>query len=110
MYNYSIAYSNGFAGGRVGIHCRRRYTYGGILRNRGGFGDKATSNSTGIPLHGAAGTIYIEETLREMRYRKKKYDKVRNESLLTADHIHLLVNNEGLDIFKKYHIGSKHLL
>ena len=95
---YIMFYIDTLKGGRVGIHCRRNYAYGGVLRNRGGLQNPGTAPSFQEPLHGAAGTIYLEETLRQMRYRHRKYDKQSNTSLLSADHIHLLIDNEGSSI------------
>ena len=78
----------GGAGGRVGIHCRWKYRYGGQFVTRGGNGRKG----------GAAGTVYKEENLRELDYRVKKYDKSTNSSFLAVDHTMLFVSNAGYDV------------
>ena len=76
------------AGGRVGIHCRWRYKYGGKLTDHGG-------HST---VGAAAGTIYVEENLRPLEYRHLKYLKKSNTTLLAVDHTYLHVDNEGYDV------------
>ena len=82
----------GGAGGRVGIHCRWHYQFGGEFIHHGGLGDME-------PLHGgAAGTIYVEENLRPLEYRILKRDKVHNNTFLDVDHKFLLVNNNGQNV------------
>ena len=78
----------GGAGGRVGIHCRWKYKYGGKFSTKGGSGGKGA----------AAGTVYKEENLRELDYRIKKYQKGTNSSLLVVDHTMLFVSNEGYNV------------
>ena len=79
------------AGGRVGIHCRWRYTYGGTFSDRGGFG---TQRDYGAP----AGTVYKQENFRPLEYRILKYSKESNTSFLAVDHTYLHVDNEGHDV------------
>jgi hypothetical protein len=42
---------------------------------------------------GAAGTTYIEENLRELEYRHKKYDPVLNFTFMAVDHSHIHADN-----------------
>ena len=79
----------GGAGGRVGIHCRWRYAYGGQFDNYGGAGGDDHGNYH----HGAAGTTYKEENFRELEYRHKKYDKVHNTTFLAVDHMYVHSDN-----------------
>lgn len=81
----------GGSGGRVGIHCRFRYTFGGKFTDRGGFG---TQSQYGAP----AGTVYKQENLRPLEYRILKYSKETNETFLAVDHTYLHVDNEGHDV------------
>ena len=82
----------GGSGGRVGIHCRWRYTYGGKFTDRGGV--NPSSNTYSAP----AGTIYKEENYRPLEYRILKYMKETNTTFLAADHTYLHVDNEGRDV------------
>ena len=79
----------GGAGGRIGVHCRWRYQYGGKYLNYGGFGTGRNRRSHA----GAAGTSYKEENLRELEYRHKKYDKVHNTTFLAVDHTYVHSDN-----------------
>ena len=79
------------AGGRIAVHCRWRYTFGGKISDRGGFGSRA---EFGAP----AGTMYKEENYRPLEYRILKYMKETNVSLLAVDHTYLHVDNEGFDV------------
>ena len=81
------------AGGRIAIHCRWRYKYGGLFKNRGG-----QTNVSGVILGGAAGTAYKEENFRPLEYRIKKYIKKTNVTLLSVDHKYLHVDNEGFNV------------
>lgn len=74
----------GGAGGRIGIHCRFRYSYGGKFTDRGGLG--ANNN---LNLGAAAGTAYREENLRPLQYRELKYSQEKNE---TYFQVRMLVN------------------
>ena len=76
------------AGGRVGIHCRWKYKYGGKLTDHGGH------STVGAP----AGTVYLEENFRPLQYRHLKYLKTTNTSMLAVDHTYLHVDNEGYDV------------
>ena len=82
----------GGSGGRVGIHCRWRYTYGGKFTDRGGI--NPSSNTYSAP----AGTIYKEENYRPLEYRILKYMKETNTTFLAVDHTYLHVDNEGRDV------------
>lgn len=79
------------AGGRISVHCRWRYTFGGKIRNRGGLG---YDNFRSAP----AGTFYKEENMRPMEYRHLKYLPEKNTTLLAVDHTYLHVDNEGRDV------------
>ena len=79
----------GGSGGRIGVHCRWRYQYGGRYENYGGLGQGQWMRSHA----GAAGTTYIEENLRELEYRHKKYDPVLNTTFLAVDHTHVHADN-----------------
>ena len=80
------AAENGYggSGGRIAINCRFRYSYGGEYHNYGGlgFGENGTHS-------GASGTTFVEENLRKLEYRQKKYDPVHNTTFLEVDH-HLI--------------------
>lgn len=76
------------AGGRVGIHCRWRYKYGGKFTDHGGH------SQVGAP----AGTVYKEENFRPLQYRHRKYSKTTNTTFLAVDHTYLHVDNEGYDV------------
>ena len=80
------------SGGRVGIHCRWRYTYGGKFTDRGGV--NPSSNSYSAP----AGTVYKEENFRPLEYRILKYSKETNTTFLKVDHTYLHVDNEGRNV------------
>lgn len=82
----------GGSGGRVGIHCRWRYTYGGKFIDRGGI--NPSSNLYSAP----AGTVYKEENFRPLEYRILKYSKETNTSFLAVDHTYLHVDNDGRDV------------
>lgn len=77
------------SGGRVGIHCRWRYTYGGKFTDAGGQGSK---------YGGPAGTIYKEENYRPLEYRHLKYSKTKNTTLLAVDHTYVHIDNDGFDV------------
>ena len=81
----------GGSGGRVGIHCKWRYQYGGKFDNYGGDG----GDQHGRYHSGAAGTTYKEENYRELEYRHKKYDKVHNTTFLAVDHTYVHSDNVG---------------
>ncbi|KAJ7340206.1 hypothetical protein OS493_002937 [Desmophyllum pertusum] len=81
----------GGSGGRVGIHCRWRYTYGGKFTDRGGLG---TQDNYDAP----AGTVYKQENFRQLEYRILKYSKETNTTYLAVDHTYLHVDNEGHDV------------
>ena len=87
----AINQGGGGSGGRVGIHCRFRYTFGGKFTDRGGFG---TKSQYGAP----AGTVYKQENIRPLEYRILKYSKETNETFLAVDHTYLHVDNEGHDV------------
>lgn len=82
----------GGSGGRVAIHCRWRYTYGGKFTDRGGV--NPSSNSYSAP----AGTVYKEENFRPLEYRILKYSKKTNSTFLKVDHTYVHVDNEGRDV------------
>lgn len=82
----------GGSGGRVGIHCRWRYAYGGKFTDRGGV--NPSSNTYSAP----AGTIYKQENFRPLEYRILKYMKETNTTFLAVDHTYLHVDNEGRDV------------
>ena len=77
------------SGGRVGIHCRWSYTYGGRFTDRGGQGSK---------VGGPAGTVYKEENFRPLQYRHLKYNKATNTSFLAVDHTYVHIDNAGYDV------------
>ena len=81
----------GGAGGRVGIHCRWRYTYGGQFIDRGGLGNSLNNSAP-------AGTVYKEENYRPLEYRHLKYMKETNVTMLAVDHTYLHVDNEGNNV------------
>lgn len=81
------------AGGRIAIHCRWRYKYGGRIKDKGG-----QSSYGGVNLGAAAGTGYKEENYRPLEYRIRKYLKKTNETILQVDHTYLHVDNEGYDV------------
>ncbi|XP_068697321.1 serine, glycine, tyrosine and glutamine-rich protein-like [Montipora foliosa] len=80
------------SGGRVGIHCRWRYTYGGKFTDRGGVNPSSDSYSA------PAGTVYKEENFRPLEYRILKYSKETNTTFLKVDHTYLHVDNEGRNV------------
>lgn len=82
----------GGSGGRVGIHCRWRYAYGGKFTDRGGV--NPSSNTYSAP----AGTMYKQENFRPLEYRILKYMKETNTTFLAVDHTYLHVDNEGRDV------------
>ena len=84
----------GGSGGRISILCRWRYTYGGKFVDFGGRGVSPNELSRGA----AAGTIYKEENMRPLEYRKSKYIKSLNTTLLVVDHTYLHVDNNGYDV------------
>ena len=85
-----VALGGGGAGGRIAIHCRWRYQYGGHFDNFGGYGGSRQTR-----MHaGAAGTTYVEENHRELEYRLKKYNKVLNTTFLAVDHTYLHSDNQ----------------
>lgn len=87
-----VGSGGGGAGGRVAIHCVWRYQYGGTFHNYGGLG-----GSTHAVTHsGAAGTTYVEENLREIQYREKKYDKAHNSTYLDVDHKLIFTDNHHI--------------
>ena len=79
----------GGSGGRIAVHCRWRYQFGGQYENYGGRGQGQWRYSH----TGAAGTTYKEENLRELEYRHKKYDPVLNTTFLAVDHSHIHADN-----------------
>lgn len=81
----------GGSGGRVGVHCRWKYTFGGKFSARGG-------NSSKLENGAPAGTVYKEENLRPLQYRKLKYSKSRNTSYLAVDHTYVHIDNAGNDV------------
>ena len=81
------------AGGRIAIHCRWRYKYGGKIKDKGG-----QSTFNGINLGAAAGTGYKEENYRPLEYRIRKYLKKTNDTILRVDHTYLHVDNEGYNV------------
>ncbi|PIK61107.1 Tenascin-X [Apostichopus japonicus] len=82
----------GGSGGRIAIHCRWRYTYGGLFVDHGGIGSGQNIESYGA----AAGSAYVEENLRPLPYRKVKYLKGTNTTLLEVDHKYVHIDNEGI--------------
>lgn len=86
-----VGKGGGGSGGKVGIHCRWRYQYGGQFLDYGGGGGDGYGNSHG----GSAGTVYKEENQRELEYRHKKYDKVHNTTFLDVDHKYVHIDNNG---------------
>ena len=83
-----VGHGGAGAGGRVGIHCRWRYKYGGNLTDHGGHSEFGA----------AAGTIYKEENFRPLQYRHVKYLKKANTTVLAVDHTYLHVDNEGYNV------------
>ena len=81
----------GGSGGRVGIHCRWRYQFGGQFDNFGGDGGPSYTSTHA----GASGTTYKQENMRELEYRLKKYDKVHNTTFLAVDHTYMHSDNAG---------------
>lgn len=79
----------GGSGGRIAVHCRWRFQYGGLFENHGGIAHGTWSSSHA----GAAGTTYLEENMRELEYRHKKYDPVLNTTFLAVDHTHIHADN-----------------
>ncbi len=88
---HGIGRGSGGAGGRIGIHCQWRYSYGGQFDNFGGAGGEIH----GKHHSGAAGTTYKEENFRELEYRHKKYDKKLNTTFLAVDHTYVHSDNIG---------------
>lgn len=79
----------GGSGGRIAVKCIFRYSFGGDYHNYGGdgFGDN-------IDMHaGASGTTFVEENLRELEYRQKKYDPVHNTTYFDVDHHYIHSDN-----------------
>ena len=77
----------GGAGGRVGIHCEWRYSFGGRFVNNGGIGDPEHKDSHA----GAAGTTYTKNNKRPPEYRILKYrsneeDEKHGIKYLEVDH------------------------
>ena len=81
----------GGAGGRIAVHCRFKYSYGGKFINNGGSGD---SNDTSTNNGGAAGTTFVENNLRPLQYRILKYLKETNYTYLQVDHRYVHVDNK----------------
>lgn len=77
------------SGGRVGIHCRWRYKYGGKFTDHGGQKGR---------YGGPAGTIYKEENFRPLQYRHLKYMKETNTTMLAVDHTYVHIDNDGFDV------------
>lgn len=84
-----IGLGGGGSGGRIAIHCRWRYKYGGKLLDHGGQGSK---------YGGTAGTIYIEENNRPLQYRDLKYNRRLNRTVLTVSHRYVLIDNAGYNV------------
>ena len=80
---------SGGSGGRVGIHCRWRYKYGGKFTDHGGQQGR---------YGGPAGTIYNEENFRPLEYRHLKYMKETNTTMLAVDHTYVHIDNDGHDV------------
>ena len=89
-----IGEGGGGAGGRAGIHCRWRYTYGGKFYDHGGLGGQGNERKHGAP----AGTIYKEENMRPLQYRELKYSKSRNTTYFAVDHTYVHIDNDGYDV------------
>lgn len=81
----------GGSGGRVGVHCEWRYSFGGTYHNYGGNGG-GTFESAKV---GASGTTFIQENTRPLAYRKKKYNSVYNMTYFDVDHKYLHTDNRG---------------
>lgn len=89
-----IGLGAGGAGGRVGIHCRWRYWYGGKFTDRGGSGGAGYEVTHGA----AAGTVFVENNLRPLSYRVLKYAPGTNETHLEVDHHYVHIDNEGSEV------------
>lgn len=63
-------YGGGGSGGRIGVHCRYRYSFGGKFVNRGGEG---YHSATDLTYGAAAGTAFVENNMRPLEYRILKY-------------------------------------
>ena len=89
-----LGLGGGGAGGRIGIHCRWKYSYGGKFTNRGGSGSGVYELQHG----GAAGTTFLENNLRPLEYRILKYLEDTNDTYLQVDHRYVHVDNEGKEV------------
>lgn len=69
-----IGTGGGGVGGRIGIYCEWRYSYGGKYRNRGGDGGFGKKVLYGV----VVGIIYVENNFRFLEYRILKYMKEFN--------------------------------
>lgn len=78
----------GAAGGRIGIQCQFRYSFGGKFTNRGGEGNSSSDGA-------AAGTTFVKNNMRPLEYRILKYLKGTNISYFEVDHIYVHADNEG---------------
>ena len=79
----------GGAGGRIGIHCEWRYTFGGTYKNNGGQGGPLHEDSHA----GAAGTTYVENNNRPLEYRILKYRPSEEDEIkyFEVDHRYFLI-------------------
>ena len=84
-----VGIGGGGAGGRIGVHCEWRYSYGGKYHNYGGDGGGSNSSTCA----GAAGTTFVQENTRPIEYRAKKYDPVYNMTYFDVDHKYVHTDN-----------------
>ena len=84
-----VGSGGGGAGGRIGVHCEWRYSYGGEYHNYGGDGGGSYSSSRA----GAAGTTFVQENTRPIEYRAKKYDPVHNMTFFDVDFKYVHTDN-----------------
>ena len=73
----------GGAGGRVAIHIRFKHKFAGVYEAYGGSGG----------VHGAAGTVYVEETARGPQYAEIKYDRETNKTVSVSTHRFIQIDN-----------------
>ena len=80
----------GGAGGRIGVHCEWRYSFGGTYVNNGGQGGALYEDSHA----GAAGTTFVKNNNRPLEYRILKYRHENNDTIkyFEVDHRYLLVH------------------
>ena len=81
----------GGASGRVGIHCRWRYWFGGKFTDRGG--SEGVGNE--VSREAAAGTVFVENDVRPFSYMVLKHTPGTNSTHLEEDHHYVHVDNEG---------------